>query len=74
MEILLPRLQRVSGPIREAAITALGNLGDLRVVDSLLALVTDDVPTVRERVAEALGRLGVRAADEADLRKIGPPM
>src|SRR3972149_6754422 len=73
LEVLLPQLQQGSGPIREAAITALGNLGDLRAVDALLPLVTDLTPAVRERIAEALGRLGVRAAEEGKLKEITPP-
>jgi HEAT repeat protein len=73
LEILLPQLQQGSDPIREAAITALGNLGDLRAVDALLPLVNDGTPSIRERVAEALGRLGVRAAEEERLEEITPP-
>jgi HEAT repeat protein len=71
-EILTPKLQQSSGPTREALITTLGRQGDIRAIEVLLPFLMDGAPTIRQRVAEALGHLGVRAAEAGERKGISP--
>ena len=49
---------------RRAAAEALGQLGDKRAVEPLIAALQDDVENVRQAAAEALGQLGDERAVE----------
>ena len=51
--------------VRDAAVTALGDLGDARAVGPLIAMLRDEASYVRLDAVEALGKLG-------DARAIGP--
>jgi HEAT repeat protein len=49
--------------VREAAAEALGKTGDARVIDPLIAVLTDKVVSVRDKAIWALDR--IRAAKAA---------
>jgi HEAT repeat protein len=51
--------------IRYQAAVALGNRGDSRAIDALVAAMNDPISHVREKAAEALGKIG-------DIRAIEP--
>ena len=56
---LIAALKDQSDDVRRVAVWALGKIGDKRAVDPLLSLLKDDpVKDVREKVAEALNKLG----------------
>ncbi|BAC88922.1 HEAT repeat domain-containing protein [Gloeobacter violaceus] len=49
--------------IRDAAISALGELGNARALDVLLPLVPNPDPEVRRRIAQALGLIALQARE-----------
>jgi HEAT repeat protein len=59
---LMPRLTDPDEYIREAAVDAVGRLGDLRVVDLLIQRLEDPAPGVRKGAVTSLGMLRARHA------------
>jgi predicted RNA-binding protein with PIN domain len=66
LEPLLDALSHRAGQVRAAALLALADLGEQRAVPAVAArLAGDPSSMVREAAAQALGRLGGAAAEEA---------
>jgi len=57
--------------VRDAAITAVGKLGDAKTVPTLLAMA--DTPDLRTRVATAIGRMTAERVDAALVEALGQP-
>lgn len=60
VDAVIPLLDRVHDPegdVREAAATALGEIGDVRAALALVGISQDPIPEVRLAAARALGRL-----------------
>ena len=67
-EELLASLKDTDPGRREKAVAKIGTLEDPSLVPYLLEILSDDVPRVRWRVVQAVGKLGA----EADIADGGP--
>jgi len=65
-ENLIEQLQSFDWYQRKQAAEALSRIGDDRAIEPLVAALKDDDSDVREKVAEALDKLGWRAKNEAE--------
>ncbi len=64
----VPLLTGIGGDNRDAAVWALGRIGDKRALDTLLGALADERWEVRREAAEALGRLeDIRAAEALNI-------